>query len=65
MEEFLKDGAAIYVDPYSIEDISVAIKNLLNNDLNEMLTIAYENTKDLTWKENAKNVVKIIKDNCE
>lgn len=65
MQEFLKDGAAIYVDPYSIKDISFAIKNLLNNDLNKMINIAYENTKDLTWEENAKKVVKIIKDNCE
>lgn len=65
MEEFLKESAAIYVDPYSIKDISLAIKNLLNNDLNEMINIAYENTKDLTWEENAKQVIKIIKENSE
>ena len=65
MEEFLKESAAIYVDPFSIDDIKLAIKNLLNNNLNEMINIAYENTKDLTWEVNAKQVIKIIKENSE
>jgi hypothetical protein len=65
MEEFLKENAAIYVDPYSVKDISLAIQHLLNNDLNDMINIAYKNTKELTWEENSKKVVKIIKENCE
>jgi len=65
MEEFLQESAAIYIDPYSVKDISLAIKNLLNNDLNEMINIAYQNTIELTWEKNAKQVIKIIKDNCE
>lgn len=65
MEEFLKDGAALYVDPYSVKDISLGIKKLLNDDLNEMIHTAYENTKNLTWEETAKKVAKIIKDNCD
>lgn len=64
MEEFLKEGAALYVDSYSTDEIKKVILDLVNNDNSEMIEIAYQNTANLTWDKNANEVIEIIKANC-
>lgn len=62
MSEFLGEGAAIYVDPTSIEEILEAIKELLVVDCSSMLSIAYENTISLTWDNHCEELIRIIEE---
>ena len=63
MQEFLKEGAAIYINPYSIDDIKKVILDLISMDNTEMINTAYKNTSNLTWDKNTSQVIKIIKAN--
>jgi len=65
MEEFLKINAAVYIDPYSIQETKEAIKKILYDDNSKMIYTAYNNTLHLTWDVNAEQVIKIIRNTFE
>ena len=53
---------ALYVDPYSIEDISNKLQQIItDNDLRErLIREGYKNIERFSWEESSKKVNKII-----